>query len=451
MNNFDINIKSLNKIFNGKIYFEDKAQIYPEKIKELTDDDLKDFFVNITYLVINELDQKDIFTKKMKITTKTTALELIESTNKRVELMKKELKFDSSKKILKVKSLSDYIFDLNEPLIHYNYLIECIKLGKEAEYEVINNPNFMENQEQIISEYQRPIDNLFNFVSFNPEKLKNEYDNDVINKQVKNIENEKQNDNLDNFIEILLNEIKVNEQNKYQNINNENIEINNLNNDKSTDNEISIFGDSVLNSNNKYEYDDINIINEKLNTGFSMINNLTQSTKIKGTSVMGSKKRKTNYVNQPNVYIENKEIDIKKMVQTLSSNISMREIDRPFSILLNGAYLNKVFNSFDCENGNFLTFLIFKIQLYCGKKPFSKPTIIKWKTYSKDVNPVFNKRIYFDNYNIIPYICSIMFEIKYVQYNRIKEIISNETKYWGNFNLFDYSKRLRTGQHIVRD
>ena len=85
------------------------------------------------------------------------------------------------------------------------------------------------------------------------------------------------------------------------------------------------------------------------------------------------------------------------MVQTLTSNISMREIDRPFSILLNGGYLNKVFNSFDCDNGNFLTILIFKIQLYCGKKPFSKPKIIKWKTNSKDVNPVFNKRIYFNN------------------------------------------------------
>ena len=444
MNSFDINIKSLKKIINGKIYFEDKVQIYPEKIKEITDDDLKDFFVNITYLVINELDQKDIFTKKMKITTKTTALELIESTNKRVELMKKELKFDSSKKILKVKSLSDYIFDLNEPLIHYNYLIECVKLGKEAEYIVIHNPHFMQNENQNISEYQKPIDNLFNFIIFNPEKLKNEYDNDVINKQIKTIENEKQNDSLDNFVEILLNEIKINEQNKYQNINNENIEINNINND----NEISIFGDSVLNSNIKYEYEDIKTINDKVNTSFSMINNLSQSTIMKGTSVMGSKKRKS-YLNQPNVYIENKEIDIKKMVQTLTSNISMREIDRPFSILLNGAYLNKVFNSFDFDNGNFLTILIFKIQLYCGKKPFSKPKIIKWKTNSKDVNPVFNKRIYFNNYNSIPNICSIMFEIKYVQYNKLKEIISNETKYWCNFNLFDYNKRLRTGQHMI--
>ena len=63
---------------------------------------------------------------------------------------------------------------------------------------------------------------------------------------------------------------------------------------------------------------------------------------------MGSKKRKINYVNQPNVYNENKEIDIIKIVQTLTSNIiPMREIDGHFSILLNRAYLNKVFNSFD--------------------------------------------------------------------------------------------------------
>ena len=57
--------------------------------------------------------------------------------------MKKKLKFYSSKNILKDKSLSDYIFYLNKPLIHYNCLIGCRKLGKEVEYLVIHNPHFM--------------------------------------------------------------------------------------------------------------------------------------------------------------------------------------------------------------------------------------------------------------------------------------------------------------------
>ena len=443
MNECEIKVKSLMKIYNGKIYLEDKNEI----IKELTDEDLKDFFVNLTYLIINELNEKDIITKKIKITTKTTSLDLIESMNKRVELMRADLKFDSSKKILKVKSLDDYIFDFNEPLIHYNYLIDCVKYGKEAEYVVIDNPEFnqIENNNNIISEYQKQEDNIFKLAIFNHEKIKNEENIDYLNKDIKNIENDNQNDNLDIFIDSLLNDIKINESNSYSNINNEE----NLNKNESNINEISIYGDSILNSNSKYDYEDIKVINEKLNTSFSMINNLNQSTVIKGTSVMGSKKRKIN-LNQPNAYTENKEIDIKKMTEIFNSNILMREIDRPFSILLKSANLNKIFESLELDNGNILTFLIFKIQLYCGKRPFSKPKIIKWKTYTKDVNPIFNKRIYFEsNYNIIPNICSIMFEIKFIQQNRIKEIISNETKYWGNFNLFDFSKRLRIGQHKI--
>ncbi len=62
MNECEIKVKSLMKIYNGKIYLEDKNEI----IKELTDEDLKDFFVNLTYLINNELNEKDIITKKIK-------------------------------------------------------------------------------------------------------------------------------------------------------------------------------------------------------------------------------------------------------------------------------------------------------------------------------------------------------------------------------------------------
>ena len=65
------------------------------------------------------------------------------------------------------------------------------------------------------------------------------------------------------------------------------------------------------------------------------------------------------------------------MIETICTNVNMREIDRPFSILLRGAHLNKIFKSYENDNGNILTYLIFKMQLFCGKKPFSKPKIIK--------------------------------------------------------------------------
>ena len=257
-----------------------------------------------------------------------------------------------------------------------------------------------------------------------------------------------------------MNEIKLNEfntLNDIDNINNDD-EINTaiLKNETTFINssfmdDLSIFGDSVVYSNTKYEYEDINSINEKLNTSFSLVNNLKKTTLIKGISVMGRKKKRAKIINQPNAYLDERNIDLKKMIETISTNVNMREIDRPFSILLRGAHLNKIFKSYENDNGNILTYLIFKMQLFCGKKPFSKPKIIKWKTYNKDINPIFNKRIYFEcNYSIIPNICSIMFEIKFVKLRKNKEIKSNETLFWNNFNLFDFSKRLRTGQHKIK-
>ena len=97
-----------------------------------------------------------------------------------------------------------------------------------------------------------------------------------------------------------MNEIKLNEFNTLN-------DIDNINNDdeistailknettfinNSFMDDLSIFGDSVVYSNTKYEYEDINSINEKLNTSFSLVNNLNKTTLIKGISVMGRKKK----------------------------------------------------------------------------------------------------------------------------------------------------------------
>ncbi len=267
---------------------------------------------------MNELNEKDTITIKMKITSKTTTLELIESMNKKLELMKKELKFDSNKKILKVKSLDDYIFDLNELLIHYNYIIECVKYGNEADYIIIDNPKYIKNEINLISEYHKPFDNLFNLAIFNPEKKIN----NIVNKNIKTIQdNNNENDSLDIFIEELMNEIKLNEfntLNDIDNINNDDeISTTILKNETTFINssfmdDLSIFGDSVVYSNTKYEYEDINSINEKLNTSFSLVNNLNKTTLIKGISVMGRKKKRAKIINQPNAYLDERNIDLKK-------------------------------------------------------------------------------------------------------------------------------------------
>ena len=51
------------------------------------------------------------------------------------------LYFLSNKKILKVCSLNDYIFDLNEPLINFTYIQECKKLGIDRVLMVCDKDN----------------------------------------------------------------------------------------------------------------------------------------------------------------------------------------------------------------------------------------------------------------------------------------------------------------------
>ena len=66
--------------------------------------------------------------------------------------MKKDLNIDTGTKILKVKSLNDYIFDINEPLINYTYFNECVKLNRTPEYLIINDPFTTEVQEDVSKE-----------------------------------------------------------------------------------------------------------------------------------------------------------------------------------------------------------------------------------------------------------------------------------------------------------
>ena len=55
---------------------------------------------------------------------------------------------------MKVRSLNDYIFDIKEPLIHFSYLNECVRLNLMPEYLIIDNPELVEsniNQSNAVS------------------------------------------------------------------------------------------------------------------------------------------------------------------------------------------------------------------------------------------------------------------------------------------------------------
>ena len=126
------------KYINAKVYLEDSVdknknkKITSEQLsrarafsfsKELNDKELEKIFV---YLIADDNNPSDKNKKryKSKITSKTTALELISKT---LDIYQNHLeKRDPYKKILKVRSENDYIFNINEPLINFSYLNECV-------------------------------------------------------------------------------------------------------------------------------------------------------------------------------------------------------------------------------------------------------------------------------------------------------------------------------------
>ena len=144
------------KYINGKVYFEDSVDKNQNKkttseqlsrarafsfSKELNDKELEKIFV---YLIVddNNPSEKNKQRYKSKITSKTTAFELISKT---LDIYQNHLEErDPNKKILKVRSENDYIFNLNEPLINFSYLNECVKLNKNPEYLIIDNPELDE-------------------------------------------------------------------------------------------------------------------------------------------------------------------------------------------------------------------------------------------------------------------------------------------------------------------
>ena len=477
MNKTNIEIKSKLKLIKKQLYFEDTIEDENIILKE---EDLKYFFLNLLFEVKNpEENHMDLIKQKLKITLKTTGFDLLEKMNKKIRNMSDTLGYDSKKMILKVRSLNDYVFDLAKPMVTCSYINECIKHNKEADYIILQNPiyikeknqNIINNIDNLINNNENeneidvnvsnvnfpqnltcvhcPFDNLLTIAIYNP--MTNNINNDIGNANIslsKSIENinkdkdsESKEDNLDLFINSLSKDLNDQIQKDYD------FALNNKDN-KNTNN---ILKDPMI---EKYEVEDIKEINDRLNS--SSINNttiITTNTSVSFASHIRRGKMGSKAVNTPNVFLpENQNFDNNECVNLYNieeSSINIRDIDRPFSILLKGAHLKELLNSTPFAR-KIKSEFIFKAQLFIGSEPFSKPYEITWKNETKDLDPVLNKRIYFDvNYNSIPNFCSILFRIKFIQYNDMGNIITNTTKYWANFKLFDHSMRLNCGLHKI--
>ena len=123
MNKTNIEVKSKLKLIDEKLYFEDVCD--DENVNlSVNENDLSKLFLNIYYEMDNPSAEsgKDLIVQKIRLTMTTTAKDIIEKMKKKVQMMNKNWEFDSDKMILKVRSLNDYIFNINNLLINYTYI-----------------------------------------------------------------------------------------------------------------------------------------------------------------------------------------------------------------------------------------------------------------------------------------------------------------------------------------
>ena len=104
------------------------------------------------------------------------------------------------------------------------------------------------------------------------------------------------------------------------------------------------------------------------------------------TGPIRKRKRKSEIIITPNIFLSENQIlndnDINNFITIGEGPINIRDIDRPFNIVLKGAHLKELLNSTPFEH-QINTILVFKIQLYIGSEPFSKPYEIKWRNSTK--------------------------------------------------------------------
>ena len=134
---------------------------------------MKNMFVNVSYLPSN--NQKEI-TKKLKLELTTTGYDLCENMRKKLSQLNESLSFDSSQKILKVKSLNDYILNMKTPLSQYAYINECVMRNRTPEYIILDDPLLK----------GKGVDDLMNSTQNKNETIKiNMKDNSNIQEEIK--------------------------------------------------------------------------------------------------------------------------------------------------------------------------------------------------------------------------------------------------------------------------
>lgn len=459
------NILSSIRFDDNKVYLEDQ---YPTVV--LKDSDLTNFFINIIYIF--SFKPFEFMNKKLRINTTTTALDMLKLMNKKLKSMKPFLAFDPQSKVLKAKSIEDYIFDLKAPLVKFAYINSCVKKNIEAEYYIRDNPFF--NRENLLDNNKKSLDeliganeesnimqvehnvslanienynvkeNIFNIASFAPSNEGNA--NQVFQAQ------HNQTDSLSEFIKSMLDDINANTNSKIEECSKvlEDISFN-IEEEKSSFDLGTTFNRSLTNHSIEYSFFRTKTNNQLIK---QMALSQVRSSKASILSRKFTKKKKQKndlLKEQANIYLENANtpVDITSMLNINYEVILINKVLRPFSIVFRNAELNTLFNAL-IDNSQFYSVLFFKFQICGGLQKYSRPLTIAWETKDGDYNPCFNKRLYFDmNYQSLPPFASILIRMKTAHYDKYQEARTKETVGWANFKLFDYNKRLKTGVHKI--
>jgi hypothetical protein len=519
------------KYINGQIYFEDKyEETFVKKpqnnadqkrkfsfSKKLGDKDLSNVLINLTIDLSTDTNPKNIQSHKFKITSGTTAYELIEKLGAKLCAANKSLKFDAKKKILKVRSQNDYVFGIFEPIINFQYVNECVKLNKIANYLVIDNPgtdastqagkNYNTNDDantsvgdlntsavgglrrakaggkydlRSIAAYNPTLNNYTGDIGNPIVVLEKQINNDNKDKNEKldtknqrnkyynisksgrraNSGNSSAKDNLESFVNLLNQELekeieiqlrnddltpKKNNEENTKNQNNENVEYTLV--PKSRLLRLNDENSKYLKKRKKYKNFAMNLNKKNI---FKEAMNPTKNES-QNNSALNQEKRTINYSKRSLTSKDNKKNILFKQRNPLinKEELFLSDINRPFSILLRGANIVPSLNSTENES-KFTTVLLFKFELFSSNSSMCPPKQIRWKTSTKVQTPIFNKRIYFDiNYNQLPKVSSIIFKIKFIQYDKNKEVCKSDTILWANYRLFDQNDSLKVGLHKI--
>ena len=466
------------KYINGKVYFEDKCVFEEDKtnnasipVSQDKKDKKEEKIIASFSIEYNKGQSGNSFTKKVEINPKTTALKIIETMLSKLAMMDDKIKFEPKTKILKVRSQNDYVFDLNEPLINYTYINECLKMNLLPEYIILDNPLLVKKEGQTpnVMSTSPPSESFkmsatpSNFVrTFEKRNTSNtsaeltsggkndlenialhipslnKINNDVLKPSVvldKFVSKKKTSGgSLDDLINSIDKEIENNLKKEFKENSNDKTDLD--------DN-----FDELINKENK----DTNYRENLYNNTFlkDQQNMFLRVSNGNGSLYFQKKKKSKNLQNntKKNIFLKQKEkntLNIKPLINPYYLHVS--KVIRPFSILIRSADINYDFGTSETEP----IVLLFKFDLFCSSSQIGSSKQIRWITKNGVRNPLFNKRIYFDiSYSQLPKVCSVLFRVKYIPPNTTKQVKKKDIIFWANYRLFDQNDKLKVGLHKV--